>query len=220
MKFTYLIPHASSEEIFAVCKDAISKHTPAEILVSPKEQFGNWHEAISWLWDNCPTDIGVFLDDDCMLLNDITPLIEQAPCGVEGIIPFSKGGLLRNSPGYYDMTFMAINIKEFNQRFGRDAILTDMVKARKEIEAGRSIEHFYGVSQHLRDEFRTLRARLSNYGLATVYEDTSTKATPYMIHLWYGSWKHRHAENEVDAKEMQEREDKFIKDYWANTLRV
>lgn len=208
---TFLIPHASSEELFSICKEAIYGFFPkANILVADKDRFPHWNQAIKWLWDNCPTDIGIFIDDDCILLEDISSLINRVKngnyymVGVEGIIPHKSGQYLRYSPHYYDMTFMVIDIARFKKEFGDD-IEVDRELAKKEIPEGRSIEKYYGISQKLRNKsIYNLYAELSDYGEATTYGVGGVK---YMIHLWYGAYKHR---GEKDHKEIQ---DLFIKDY-------
>lgn len=204
MNFTYLIPHAGSEELFALTKKSIEKYTPAPIITVGKE-VKNWPEAWRRLWDSCPTDIGIFMDDDAILLKDITPLIEMVASGeydavgIEGLPPCP-----RNHKGYFDFNFMVIDITRFKRKHGEP--YTDMVQAKEEIPQGLSIEPFYGVSQKLRGRIFSLPRESTGYGLATTHE--------YLIHLWYGAWRHRNAWNDGLSPEwFMEREKQFIKDH-------
>jgi hypothetical protein len=203
-EFTYLIPHAASEELFNLTKKSIERFTPGPTLVVGKE-IPHWAQAWKKLWDECPTDIGIFMDDDAILTKDITPLIELVASdqydavGIEGLPPCP-----RNHPGYFDSNFLVVNIGKFKREHGEP--YTDMEQARREIAPGLAIEPYYGVSQKLRGRILALPSRKTEWGLATDHD--------YVTHLWYGAWKHRQAWNDGLTPEYFEAvERKFIHDH-------
>lgn len=216
MDATYLIAHAGSEELFNVCKGAINKYTPGDILVAGRDKFNNWSGAFRWLFDNCPTDIGVFIDDDAILLNDITPLIDKVRSNEYSMVGFTSRGDTKHSEyQYFQPNFMIMNIHKFRIEFGINGIDVDAEQAKKELNITTAPEFCYGISQKLRGRKNLdLSSRLSKYYWpASIIADDNTK---YVIHLWYGAWKHRRS----PEGDMSKRDNEVIEDFRGNKLKI
>jgi hypothetical protein len=214
MNFTYLIAHAGSEELFDACKGAINKYTTGNIITSDKTMFKHWGEAFRWLFNNCPTDVGIFIDDDALILRDITSLIKLVESGECGIVGFTNRGVGKHTEyQYFQPNFMIINIKRFKEEFGAHSIDVDIELAKNEL--GVNPEFMYGISQKLRGRNnKDLSSKLiDKYWPANVLSDGDTD---YVLHLWYGAWKHRKS----PVGDMNERDMMVIKDFWDNKLKI
>lgn len=214
MNYTYLISHAGSEELFNVCKEAINRHTPGDILVSTKDMFKNWNESFRWLFSKCPTEIGIFIDDDAILLDNITPIIDTVMSGENSIVGFTNRGETKHTEyQYFQPNFMIMNIKKFKEEFGEGGINVNQALAREEL--GANTEFMQGISQKLRGRGnKDLSSRLvESYWPANVLSDGNID---YVLHLWYGAWKHRKS----PEGNLSERDDMVIKDFWNNSLKI
>lgn len=203
--FTYLISHAGSEELFGVCKDAIQKYTPGDSLVVTLAMYRYWEESFAWLFNNCPTNVGVFIDDDCILRDNIGEYIEAVSSG-DAYAAAIDGESLGRGKGYYQPNLMILDIKRFTDEFGKDGWRTDRDMYKK--DTGKDTNDiFLGISQKLKDKrVIPFLAEKSEWPLADdIFVDHHRIAT----HLWYGAWRHR-GHKFVDGIDLEKREKDFI----------
>lgn len=211
---TYLMPKASDEILFNIAKESINRYMPARILTCGKDQTRHWGEAFMWLFNSCPTDIGVFIDDDAFILRDITPLIDLIRSEEYSIVGFTERLIGKHKEfQYYQPNFMILNIKKFKAEFGKDGINVDVPLARRELGMITNPEFMYGISQKLKGrKNKDLNFRLSeHYKLANLLSDGDID---YVLHLWYGAWRHRR------DRDMSERDNLVSKDFWNNELKI
>ncbi len=212
---TFLTPHASDEILFDIFKESVRIYTPARILTITKKQTRHWGDSFRWLYNNCPTNIAVFIDDDAFIVNDISPLINLVRRGEHSIVGFTYKTKEHVKHNYFQPNFLIINLKKFKEEFGEDAMAVDKELADKELGEGGSSIEMYGISQKLRDRNnKVLDFQLSdNYKFANVLWDGDI---PYVLHLWYGAWRHRRS----PEGDMSERDNTVSRDFWDNKLKI
>ena len=219
-KFSFLITYYDQEDQLKTCIESIRKFYPNNPIILSEESdeiptelkvdkhiFHNmkqdsWAGACRGLMLNCPTDIGVFIEHDCVLMKPIDDLVNKLNefdlIGVEEVIPD-----LRNSPGYANQNFFILNVKKFIDTHGIDAI---KVTVKDEMKSLKNIESAYGISQHSPKIF-WLPVKNSGYGHGTYYGD-------YVHHMWYGSYRRRNvASDGVDTNWLDTEVYRFIKDF-------
>jgi hypothetical protein len=199
-KFTYLIPSTGDERFLERCREQIEKYTPGVPVMVVRDK--EWKAAWAELWEGCPTDVGVFIDDDCFLTADPLPTIEKVlsseydMAAVEEVIPYYKGGNIRFKPGYYQSSFMVLNIGKCK----REKIDYEVDQALCDQTEGAHHEFHYGLSQRLKNIYKIPCALAGKWFMATTYGD-------FAIHLWYGSWKRRNVDDEnhelLETRDMQ-----------------
>lgn len=212
---TYLMPRASDEILFNISRENINRYTPAPILTCGRDVTNHWSEAFRWLFSHCQTDIGVFIDDDAIILRDISPLIELVRSG-HGLVGFtSRGETNHTKYGYFQPNFMIMNIKKFKEEFGEQGIDVDVEQAKRELNITTNPEFCYGISQKLRGRpSKDLSMKLSeHYKFASVISDGDM---PYVLHLWYGAWRHRRS----PEGDMSERDALVSRDFWNSKLKI
>ena len=212
---TFLTPHAADEILFDIFKESVERYTPANILTITTKETKHWAEAFKWLYDNCPTDIAVFIDDDAFILRDISPLIDSVRQGKYSMVGFTYKTEEHVKHNYFQPNFLIVNLKKFKEEFGEDAMLVDKELADKELGPGGSSIPMYGICQKLRDrKNKVLDFKiLENYKFANVLED---KGTPYVFHLWYGAWRHRKS----PEGDLSERDKTVSDDFWSDKLKI
>lgn len=211
MKFTYLIAHAGTEELLDVCKDAINRYTPGNILLATKDRFNQWGDGFLWLFNNCPTEVGVFIDDDCILSDSINDPLEEVINGSAYMAAIDGEGLSRGA-GYYQPNLMIININKFKNEFGVKGININQRQYKEETGKDNG-DSFLGISQKLRDKVVIPFSALP--GIWPLSSDIYNGVNKIATHLWYGAWKHRkhYFINDID---LSVRENDFINHYWNN----
>lgn len=211
---TYLVPRASDDILFNIAKESINRYTPANILTCGKDKAKNWGEAFRWLFNNCPTDIGIFIDDDAFILRDITPLINAVRSGAFTLVGFTDRGKPEYKKyQYFQPNFLIMNIKKFKEEFGEGGINVDVEQATKEL--GTNPEFMYGISQKVRGRKNIdLDFVLSkHYKFANLLYD---KEIPYVLHLWYGAWRHRRS----PEGDLSWRDSMVSDDFWNSNLKI
>lgn len=198
--FTYLIPSTGDERFLDICKEQIAKYTPSATVLVVKDK--DWKQAWTELWEECPTDVGVYIDDDCFLTGDPMPVIQKVISGeydmaaVEEVVPYYKGGYIRYKPGYYQSSFMVVNIgKCKRERINYEVDIQECEKTE-----GVNREFHYGLSQRLKNIYKIPCSLANKWMMATNYGD-------FAVHLWYGSWRRRGVEDEqhdlLEVRDMQ-----------------
>ncbi len=213
MKFTYLITHAATEGLFDVCKDAINKYTPGDMLTATKNMFQDWGTGFRYLFDNCPTDVGVFIDDDCILSSSIKEPLQAVMDG-DVYMAALDGERLGRGIGYYQPNLMIIDIKRFKKEFGSDGINIDIQKYKKDTGRDKG-DFFLGISQKLNG--KGIIPFYSKTGATILSSDIYFNSKKIATHLWYGAWKHRRNKF-VDGINMEVRENDFINNYWNKKI--
>ena len=212
---TFLTPHAADEILFDIFKESVKRHTPAKILTITKEETRHWGEAFKWLYNNCPTNIAVFIDDDAFILRDISPLIDSVRKGKYSMVGFTYKTEEHVKHNYFQPNFLIVNLKKFKEEFGEDAMFTDEELADKELGPGGSSIPMYGISQKLRHKKNKVLDFIisDNYKFANVLWDRNI---PYVLHLWYGAWRHRRS----PEGDMSERDKTVSDDFWNDELKI
>jgi hypothetical protein len=169
---------------------------------------GTWADVAMGLIDACKTDIGVFIEHDCILLRPIDFLIKQLDVydlvGVEDNAPWSG---FRASPGFLAQSFLIFNVKKFKEQFGLEGVKIEL----ENLPKIKNVESGYGISQRLKKHYR-LPMSPSGYGCGTFYGD-------YVHHFWYGSYKKRQVENDgINRLWLEVEDERLIKDYENGSL--
>ena len=212
---TYLISNASNSKLLDVCLGSISKYTPAETLLATLSGFRIRPEAFMWLFDKCSTDIGIFIDDDAFITNDITPLINLIRDGSHSLVGFTYRNQAHIDAKYFMPNFLIMNVKEFKEEFGVKGIQTDIDLAEKDLGVGEGTSFMSGISQKL----NKCNTRILSFSASPHYEFAgvlSDEYTPYVLHLWYGAWKRRYS----PEGDMTKRDNEINQDFLDNNLRI
>jgi hypothetical protein len=219
-KISFLVTYCSQEDQLKRCLSSIHKFYPdAPIIVSQDiddmevemnvtrvihhdMQRYTWAEACKGLMGACPTDIGVFMEHDCVLLKPIDDLIEKLGeydlIGVEEVY-----GGMRNSPGFANQNFFILDTKRFIQEHGLDGINMRDLEKYTHLQ---NRESGYGISQSSKNIY-WLKMTPSGYGHGSYYGD-------YIHHMWFGAYRKRLVESDgVDRQWLDDEVYRFLKDY-------
>lgn len=254
---TFLIAHFNSPEFLTVCLHAIRKFHPGsrvvvadatsdwDMYLEAKEtcnKFGaemhtlviqHRHSGIlNYLFRQPTTEIAVFLDQDCIVLNRLDALFEQLRRGIvlagprddmrvdhpnwfQGFRVPQGGAVLRRFPDYIHASLMVVNPRVVRQQFGNSPFTW-----KKEF-GDHPHEKYHGLSHLLKESkpesLLPLPSSHSAYGLGTVcsYND---KALAY--HNWYSGRVHNR-EGRIDNLEVErlrKESRRFLDDYWKERL--
>ncbi len=255
-RITFLIAHFNSPEFLSVCLDAIRKHHPeSRILVADatsdwssycaaKEQCKRYsaqmwplmiphrHSGIlNFLFRHAETELAVFLDQDCILLDRLDSICAEVQEGVllagpkdqmlldyqlrSGLKPELKPKFLRDYPDYIHASLMVLQpakVRAFagNSPFTWKAEFGDHQR-----------EKYHGLSHQLKtsspDRVLALPSQHSAYGLGMVYFH---KKNPVAYHNWYSGRVFKQ-EGRIDGlaiDSLKNDQDRFLADYWAQRL--
>ena len=223
-RFSFLVTYYAHPELLRACLDSIRRfHPEAPIVIS--QQAGDdpipdalkpftrishdmsanrWAAAAQGLMKACPTDIGVFLEHDCVLLKPADDLVAKLGAynliGVEEVIE-----KLRHSPGFAAQSFFILDVKRFLESYGIEAVCVSNPEALGQLK---NVESAYGITQHS-ERILFLPVIRSGYAWGTYYGDQ-------VHHLWYGSYRKRLAEEYGGWLEHETK--RFLADYEAGLI--
>ena len=226
--FTFLISYIANRPHLEACLNSIRKFYPkANIIISQDDtdfpiddmgenviyhkmrDTGSWADCCIGLMNACKTDIGVFMEHDCLLLKPIDDLIERLDTydliGIE-----DKLDGIRNSPNFAAQNFFILNVKKFKEG-GVERVRVNAEPLRK--LNMQNIESAYGITQNSKN-ILFLPTKKSGYGKGTFYGD-------YIHHMWFGSYQIRTIEEDgVDREWLWLEEQRLLDDYYSNKLCV
>jgi hypothetical protein len=257
---TFLIAHHNSVQFLQVCLHAIRRHHPdSRVIVadsgSALEQYlGAKHACASYdaefrpyvfrhghtaqlnlLCRSAKSDVAVFLDQDCVLLAPVSPLLPHLENGTLLIGPRDEMWLdhpnflthypalantrLREAPDYVHASLMMTRPQTLLRKFGKSPFLC----SRNEIQpTSHQMEHYYGLCNKLHKagngSMRYLDSKHSPYGVGMYYEYEGKRIA---YHNWYSGrvYKVRGKVDVVlDAEWLRREADRFVADYWDECL--
>ena len=255
-EITFLIAHYNSAQFLEVCLHSIRRHhADAQVIVadsgSALEQylgarhacrlydaqfkpcvFRHGHTAqLNYLCRSAKKDLAVFLDQDCVLLAPLTPLLAYFDQRALLIGPRDEMWLdhpnllerypalansrLRQAPEYVHASLMMTKPKTLLRNFGRQPFRC----ARGDLaNSSHPMEDYYGLCNRLRrsslGSIEYLTSKHSAYGVGTYYEHEGKRIA---YHNWYSgrAYKVRGKLDVVlDAEWLREEADRFVADYW------
>ena len=254
---TFLVPHHDSAEFLEVCLHAIRRFHPDSriIVVDAASERGEYfgakqacrrydaeHHAglfrrghtaqLNRLLCLAKSEVSVFLDQDCVLLAPLTPLVDMLRqgkllTGPEDLMrlthpgfleayPGSTEGYLRLGRGFIHASLMVVDPRRIRQLFGRRPF-----NWRKEW-TGKHIEKYYGLCRRLEltrpGLIEPLKSQHTGYGMGMVYLHNSV---PLAYHNWYSgriSKLHGKVDTVLDVDWLRAEMKRFLGDYWSGTL--
>lgn len=255
---TFCIPHHNSPEFLEVALRAIRQHhadsrvvvadstSRRESFVAAKElcrQYeAEWHPAFgkhghSWLlhhaWRRVAGEVAVFMDQDCVLLASLAPLIRQIDNGVVLIGP--GDGVTLNHPNYL-AAHSAPLVFRTKPLFAHPSLMVTNAKKVRELAGDAPFrwrqelwgpepqppEGPYALSECVRRYDRNALVLLENrhtaYGCGTVYLYDNE---PIAYHNWGSSVYGDPAARENPAYQWTLREtQRFLQDYWHGCVNL
>lgn len=226
--YTFLTTYFAGYDMLMAHNDSIEKYHPgAPKIMSRQDDFepddlGRWdkilfHDMNKILWAGvcknlsiaCETDIGIFIEHDCILMKSIKPLIDMVASGevdVIGAEEVIEG--LRFAPEMMCNSFTVINMKKLKELGLHNINVRDREKRNK---FGYHVESSHGLYQTFSNKMY-LRIKRSGYGYGTFYGD-------YAHHMWYGSHRKRMLDSDVDKNWLVQESDRLLYDYWTNNFK-
>jgi hypothetical protein len=254
----FLIPHHNGAEFLRASLHAIRTHHPnCRVLVADATSawdqyaaasevcqcyqaemrprlFPRGHTALlNYLMRQADTDIGIFLDQDCVLLHPLTPLFQRLEQGkwligprdqmwlthpnLARLYPKAHNQPMRLGPDFIHSSLMVTSPRQIRRWLGnRPFCLPRQWR-------GPHIEKYYGLSQRLRllapESLLFLNSAHSGYGLGMVYLHLST---PLAFHNWY-SGRVFGQDGKIDGLEvgwLRSEMDRFLSDFWSGALNL
>ena len=257
---TFLIAHHNSVQFLEMCLHAIRRHhANSRVIVADSGSalaqylgakrtcltygaelqphvFRHGHTTqLNTLCRSAHSDAAVFLDQDCILLAPITPLLSYLDDGALLIGPRDEMWLehpnlldrypqlansrLREAPEYVHASLMMTRPRELLRYFGREPFRC----ARNDFElAPHQMEHYYGLCNNLRrtehGSVQYLGSKHSAYGVGMYYEHEGKRIA---YHNWYSGrvYKVRGKIDVVlDTDWLKKEANRFMADYWNDCL--
>jgi hypothetical protein len=239
--FSFLITYLDGVEFFIECLKSIRRHHPTHPILVAKggdtaemmlydqyditwfEAPGSHLDAMVQLREMCPTDIGLFIDADTVVMRNLDYLAEKIKSGETELIGMEEviksavgGGYMRYSPGFMPMTFQMFDLRSFKENHDNDWVWNGVYYDPNSVNH----EGYWGLSQKLKKKYFLLPYN-TRYGLGTLQKDEEGNDVFY--HQWYGSWRRRHLSPESDGglyeegrdayNYLAEAEDRFLSDW-------
>lgn len=252
----FLIPHFNAAEFLSVTLDAIRRHHPqSRIVVADStstweqyqgaknacERFGAEMRVLPWgfrhtallnyLLRQANGARAVFLDQDCVLLGSLSPLLQQLSDNILLIGPRDRmvvehprfcqkypqwtGVAMRDYPDYIHASLMIVDTAKVRVLFGSTPFTWSHDLGRQ------PLEKYYGLCQRLLatqpDAMMPLESRHSGYGLGMFYLH---EGRPIAYHNWYSGRIHgKQGEmDDVDIDWLRAEMTRFLEDYWKDTI--
>ena len=221
-----IVADASSEwHLYLAAKSVCRKHR-AELhpLASRHRHTG----LLNYMFRRIRGRIAIFLDQDCLLLDSLEPLVRQIQSGkvlagprdefrlshpdLCARFPKLAGHLLRNRPEFVHASLMVMDVPRIRAWSTKPFIWR--------AEWGKHpLERYYGMTELVRrnqpDGVLTLDSAHTGYGLGHVY---NFNGSPLAYHQWYSGQVYGRAgkvdENGVSWEWLGDEMKRFLCDYW------
>lgn len=254
----FLIPHFNAAEFLSVTLHAVRRHHPqSRIIVADStsaweqyqgakracERFGAELRALPWgfrhtallnyLLGQAQGTRAVFLDQDCVPLGSLSPLLHKLSDDILLIGPRDRmvvehprfclkyphwaGVAMRDYPDYIHASLMVVDTARVRTLFGSAPFTWSRDLGRQ------PLEKYYGLCQRLLATrpaaMIPLESRHSGYGLGMFY---LYEGRPVAYHNWYSGRIHG-KQGELDALDidwLRAEMARFLEDYWNGTLQT
>lgn len=249
VNWTFLVPHAGNPAMLMACLTSIKTVYPhAKVIVGVRGADplqpravelaylcgcktvtipGNGDDTdvvMGRLAEACTTEYAVYMEADCLLLEDIDDLCDHVEAGgfvgVHEVIPWPEGrpgsgigpnqAYFRHFPGFHTASFWLGPVGRLVRQYGSSFAAS-----------GRGLgEPYYGLSQKVRDlglEILELEANFIDpeLGFATAYSSS-------VVHMWFGAWRLRdnvESASGVPLPYLQVCEANLLSAFWLGTLK-
>ena len=252
-RITFCVAHFNAADFLEVTLHAIRRHhAEARIVVADSKSAGSQYLAaravckkfsaelypllgrrghtgtLNFLFRQIRTETGVFLDQDCVLLEPLDSLLQKMTAGVllagprdemettHPKHPALPKGRFRKNPQFIHASLMVVNAGKLRRWIGHQPFHWDPVWGQQ------PLERYYGFGERIRrkspDSILPLDSRHTSYGLGMVYMHDGR---PIAYHNWYSGRIFGHSgkmDGGVEAEWLRSEMSRFIRDYWAGTL--
>ena len=224
-----IVADASSEwREFLAAKSVCRQHR-AELhpLVGRHRHTG----LLNYLFRRIRSHVAIFLDQDCVLLDSLGPLVQQIQSGkvlvgprdefhlshpdFRARYPHLAGKLLRNRPDFVHASLMVMDAQRVRAWSAKPFVW------RAEWGA-HPLERYYGLTELVRrnqpDGVLTLDSEHTGYGMGQVY---IFGGSPVAYHQWFSGQvygQHGKLEGELDADWLRAEMKRFLDAYWNDKL--
>jgi hypothetical protein len=186
---------------------------------------------LNYMFRQIRSRVAVFLDQDCVLLDSLDPLIQQVVSGkvlagprdefhathpnLCARYPQMTGRAFRTRPEFVHASLMVMDVPRVRQWSARPFIWRTEWGAHL-------LERYYGVTQLVRqnqpDGVLSLDSEHTGYGLGQVY---IFNGSPIAYHQWFSGQvygKTDKMEGALDADWLRDEMKRFLRDYWNDKL--
>ena len=189
---------------------------------------------LNYMFRQIRTDAGVFLDQDCVLLESLHPLLARLKQGVllagpwdlmrithpnacREYPPFANH-FFRNHPDYIHASLMVMDVRHLRHWIGRQPFRWDAAWG------PHPLERYYGVTERVRQKqaqsIYALESQHTAYGLGMAYLH---EGRPIAYHNWYSGQvfgQKSKMDGVFEADWLRSEMGRFIRDYWNNDLNL
>jgi hypothetical protein len=256
---TFCIAHFNSADFLEVALHAIRHHHPdARIVVADSCSFrtelcaaksvcakfsAELHPLLArhrhtgllnYLFRQIRTEIGVFLDQDCILLEPLNPLLQKITPDILLAGPrdemwlthpnaFAQHPELRNErlrthPEFIHASLMIVNVRQLRGWIGHRPFSWNSAWGPQ------PLERYYGFTERIRRKnpaaILSLDSQHTGYGLGMVYRHNGH---PIAYHNWYSGrvfGQTGKMDGVLEADWLRAESSRFIHDYWSGTLNL
>jgi hypothetical protein len=254
-QITFCVAHFNAADFLEVTLHAIRRHhAEARIVVADSQSAGSQYLAaraackkfsaelcpllgrrghtgtLNFLFRKIRTKTAVFLDQDCVLLEPLDPLLQKMAAGIllsgprdemqttHPKHPAAWHKRFRKNPQFIHASLMVVNAGELRHWMGSQPFHWDSAWGPQ------PLERYYGFTERIRrqspDAIFSLDSRHTGYGLGMVYLHDGR---PIAYHNWYSGRIFGHSgkmDGGVEADWLRSEMSRFIRDYWAGTLEL
>ncbi|MBU6402676.1 MAG: glycosyltransferase, partial [Verrucomicrobia bacterium] len=203
--------------------------------------FHHGHAAqLNFLLRRARSEVAVFLDQDCVVLNPLTPLFEELSRGKLLVGPRDEmrlthpdlarrypelaGENLRHAPDFIHASLMVVPPRQIVARLGGHPFYWDKRWNAEPVARPFQVERYYGLCERLRrlraDSLLALESRHTGYGLGMVYLH---RDVPVAYHHWYSGRIFRLAgkiDTVLDTDWLRAEMRRFIENYWQGRVEL
>jgi hypothetical protein len=254
---TFCIAHFNAPDFLAVTLHAIRRHYPDACIIAA-DASSVWPEfcaaksvcsrygaelhplldchrhtgLLNYMFRKIKTPLAVFLDQDCVLLESLDPLLQKTAEGIllagprdemwithpNGCIqyPTLRNGRLRDNPQFIHASLMVVNIAEVRRWIGRRPFCWEPAWG------PHPLERYYGFTERVRRKaphaILDLDSQHTGYGMGTVYLHGGR---PIAYHNWFSGQVYGQRgkmESIFEADWLRSEMSRFIQDYWSDKV--
>jgi hypothetical protein len=258
-EMTFCIAHFNGADFLEVTLHAIRRHYPdGRIVVADSQSvwqqyvaaqmvckkfsaelhpllFKHSHTALlNYLFRQIRSEIGVFLDQDCVLLQSLNLLFEKVtetillagprdelkvchPNLLQRYTYIHDHQLFRDQPNFIHASLMVVNAGKLQLWAGRHPF-------EWQSNENSPAERYYGLTERIRqktpDAILWLDSQHTGYGVGAVYFYNGHSLA---YHNWFSGrvfGQNGKMDWELDAEWLRNEKSRFIQDYWAGTVKL